>query len=69
MLELPPAGSLTVSSHNFLHGADGVRVRPLPHHLVRNGLQLETHKMETHLYHNTQLGTGAGFTAHPITYA
>lgn len=56
--------SLTVSFHNFLHGADGVRVRPLLHHRVRDGLRLKTHKKEAHLDHTTQLETGAGFTVH-----
>lgn len=60
-----PAASLTVSFHDSLHGADSVSVGPLLHHRVRNGLQLKTHKKETNLSHNTQLVTGAGFTAHP----
>lgn len=57
-----PAGSLTVSFHDFLHGADSVSVGPLLHHRLRNGLQLKRQQIKLV---NTQLVKGAGFTGHP----
>lgn len=45
---------LTLSFKNFLHRADGVGIRSLLHHLVRNGVQLGGKKTKNTFYTTTR---------------